>query len=259
MLRIDLTVEDNTAHTLRHVFGKHGVHALGEESLRSSSIDLSGDNRLIVLLDMIDGTDLLARGLSNWCSAMVFFKNGTILAAFIGILNEGIYYATSDREGAYVKRENAIERRVCGPNRSAKMAEASICFYGQKPTNFLAVAEHDALRETLRRMARKESGPRIYNLAGNPMMMRLIDGQRRIDAIFDIEGQMPHDVVPGAWIAQKAGAVLCDISGKRISLGASLLRPAHEDSELRYVLAASKTLAKNLQKVLNTKPIAIKK
>lgn len=257
MLTIDLMVERNTANRLRAAFGgPEKVHVLGEESLRNPGIDLSRDKRLIVLLDMVDGTDLLARGLSNWCSAMVFFKNKKILASFVGIPTEGIFFATDHRDGAFVKPPgNAPFRPVSGPQTRSTLKNASMCFYGQKPKNFLAVAEHPAIINSMKKIrSSPRAGHRIYNLAGNPMMMRMIDGQRKIDAVFDIEGQLPHDVVPGAYIAQKAGAVMRDIQGKTIELARSLLRPAHKASELKYVIAGSKNLTKELLGILSVAP-----
>ncbi|TDA25606.1 MAG: hypothetical protein DSO00_08510, partial [Archaeoglobi archaeon] len=56
----------------------------------------------------------------------------------------------------------------------------------------------------------EEIGFRIYNLAGNPVMVKLVDHRikdaRGIDAVIEIKGQKPHDMAPGAYIALKGGA-----------------------------------------------------
>ena len=93
----------------------------------------------------------------------------------------------------------------------------------------------------------REPKTRIYNLAGMPMMMKMFDsgdGLRRIDAVFDVCGQQPHDMVAGAYIAAKGGATLFDLHGKPINIEQSLLRPAKE--RVRYVLAATRPLAEEL-------------
>jgi fructose-1,6-bisphosphatase/inositol monophosphatase family enzyme len=79
------------------------------------------------------------------------------------------------------------------------------------------------------------------------MMMKLIDPicheAHGIDAVFDVAGQKPHDVVPGAYIALKAGACMRKIDGTTLSLADlenALLRPA--DQRLKYVLTGTAAL-----------------
>jgi hypothetical protein len=142
---------------------------------------------------------------------------------------------------------------VNGPTAITAIEQASVCFYGQKPPNLI---------DTASRALCSSTGPapfRIYTLAGIPMMMKLIDhrvqidGVRGIDAVFDVKGQKPHDVVPGAFIAIKGGATMTDLSGvpiNEVTLEQSLKKPASEDSELRYVLAATDKLCRALQRQL---------
>jgi fructose-1,6-bisphosphatase/inositol monophosphatase family enzyme len=91
---------------------------------------------------------------------------------------------------------------------------------------------------------------RIYNLAGNPMMMSLIEG--KVDAIVETSGQYCHDVVPGFIIALKAGAYLINLdNGCSIDvdvLGKMLSQPS---CKFRYVLACSEELCKELSDLLS--------
>src|ERR1043166_3322529 len=108
----------------------------GEESVTNKE-DFSGRRGDFALADMIDGTDLLERNLSNWCSAAVFFRPNNpegqrIVAACVGVPSGKIYFAHSDREGAFYKLPSEATRRVGGPSEITKLSEASICFYGQK-------------------------------------------------------------------------------------------------------------------------------
>lgn len=251
LLALDLTSESLARDLLLRAYGGTSrIRILGEESLWETSIDLSSESRLVVILDMVDGTDLLARRLSNWCSAMVFLWRREILAAFVGLPGEGIYYATHSDARAFIKPPGRSDAQaVSGPTLDAQLATASISFYGQKAKNFLSLADRRSFREALRKTSKRKPGPRLYNLGGNPMMMRLIDGKRRIDAVIDVEGQLPHDAVPGAFIARRAGATLLDLHGAEIdeaALATALLRPADPASELRYVLAGSRALAREL-------------
>jgi fructose-1,6-bisphosphatase/inositol monophosphatase family enzyme len=73
------------------------------------------------------------------------------------------------------------------------------------------------------------------------MMMNLAIGT--VDVVFDVTGVKPHDLVPGAHIALKAGAFLGDASGRALSeadLANMLLRP--DDDGPPYVLASSEVL-----------------
>lgn len=72
----------------------------GEESI-DETIDLTGNVNIHMLVDMIDGTDLLERGFSNWCSAAVVFdpRGVTILASYVLMRQEletCMYYATRE-------------------------------------------------------------------------------------------------------------------------------------------------------------------
>ncbi len=245
----------------------------GEERLRDRDLNLSEANGLCVLVDAIDGTDLLERGLSNWCCASVFFKpteepGRRIQAAFVGLPNGRVYYATHESVVAFVEtRSTKPHRAVAGPSGIKRLLDASLCFYGQKAENFRSFATTDLLNRVLpprppesdrqSRKALKDGtqtlGPRfrIYNLGGIPMMVSLVDRQvetaSSIDAVVELKGQQPHDVVPGAFLALKGGAFMRKRDGSSFTipdLEQMLLRPAAE--RIAYVLAATNELADDI-------------
>jgi fructose-1,6-bisphosphatase/inositol monophosphatase family enzyme len=268
---VDLMAEQTFISAVTAKFGSHSVNVVGEESLRAS-VDLRQETRTSVLVDMIDGTDLLQRNFSNWCSAIVVFdpKKKQILGTFVAIppaypLRTGwLYFATKDHRPqkkplsiSTAKRDPAIA--LLGPAVDRQLNDATVCSYGQKNANclaLLALAEkviltdwlksHVDQNETRRSQSQEELKFRFYNFAGNPMMVRLADGV--VDAVFDLKGQALHDVVPGAFIALQAGAVMRDpVTGKPITvedLGRKLEQPSTE--RLRYVLAANDRLAEEL-------------
>lgn len=247
---------------------------LGEESLsiKEDANDLTAEKRLVVLLDMVDGTDLLERGLSNWCSAMVFFdpqgaRGRKILAAFIGVQEDGVYYATRDKNEVRKHHFHVPKGRQRDVLLSIKrsyvedLANATICFYGQQVADFVFLAKHGTFVRHLEELVNKHSRAgnplktRVYNLAGNPMMIKMVDGHRRIDAVFDAskEGQAPHDVVAGAYIACKGGAILRGIdTDANIDLEQGVLHPANANYKFRYVLASTSALAVDLCECLRT-------
>ncbi len=260
LLRLDINAEDSFQRLL-HKYQKGrfaSIQVLGEERLRNPDLNLRGRDGVLALVDAVDGTDLVERGLSNWCSGVVFFapsnrKGKRILASCVAVptnsmtpgekprMQVDVYCATPER--VYVHTDGKT-RDVHGCSTTEQMEQASLCFYEQKVSNFLSVAQSRLIRNL------DVAGDfRIYNLGGIPMMLKLIDHFPRIrgvDAVVDLEGQKPHDVVPGAFIAKRAGAVLRDLSGKDIPLGKLedlLLRPASPETQLTYILTGTSGLA----------------
>lgn len=88
---------------------------------------------------------------------------------------------------------------------------------------------------------RKEKVPfRLYNFAGNPMMCRMADGA--LDAVVELFGQKPHDVIPGASIALGAGATLGDLEGNSIGLDDFFGLLTEPDRRIRYIMASTPEL-----------------
>jgi len=245
---IDELCHKYAVYTLKREFGDK-LFIYGEEARTPHS--LASVKRTVAIFDAVDGTDLVARGFQNWCSALVFFHPAEkkILAAVVGHSSGSIYYASS--KGA--RKKTLGDEKTKTTNRSLKrsakeklqLEHASICFYGQKPAAFLAnsAALVDLLQEFGTRMSNKETLRfRLYNFAGNPMMVKIPD--RTVDLVFETRGQRAHDVIPGAYIAIQAGAVLTDLEGKPIDLADSLLSPY---GRLTYILAATGSLAEQLK------------
>jgi fructose-1,6-bisphosphatase/inositol monophosphatase family enzyme len=260
------------------------VLVLGEESLYKEGSDLRNESRTCVLIDMIDGTDLLQRGFSNWCSAVVVFEPAKkqIKAAFVALSSRApyLYFATQEKAGAFKKplvddrptknrrykkkRHTSTPIPLAGPTSDRLLRDASICVYAQKNKNFLELLalgrkrklvswleQHIQLDKRKRKRAQEELKFRFYNLAGNPMMVRLAEGV--VDVVFDLKGQAPHDVVPGAFIALKAKAVFGPPTGKPMMnetvLATKLLEPSKH--RIKYVLAANTRVYREIVKLLS--------
>jgi len=272
-LRIDCYAEDTACKLMEERMEKwqkghfKKLTYFGEESLGEDPF-LADCQTVCVLADAIDGTDLLERGLYNWCSAFIFFyparpHGQKILAAFVGLPTGEVYHARCDKEGAFVSRGSEKAVPVSGPSEVKAVHQASICFYGQKVKNMRATFESGflgGLEQAILGKSDDETTLRLYDLAGIPMMMKLIDHKVKtacgIDVVFDIAGQKPHDVVPGAFIAKKAGAVLKNLKGDDISdndLETLLLKPSAAENELKYVLAATHELGNSVINLLSAK------
>ena len=264
VLKVDLFAEREGRDYLRDRFGNR-IEIRGEES----SLEQVPKDRIAALMDMLDGSDLLERGLGNWCSAVVFFDSARrrVVASVVGLPSRRIYYASASQKGAHVilpkfgDRRQRISHPLHVKSSRVQLKDASVAFYGQKVRNLLSILPpssgflgglsrlaHDLKQEQETPQA---SAFRIYNFGGNPMMLKLAEG--RIDAVFDVQGQQCHDVIPGAYIALKAGAVLRDLEDHDISeetLAAKLENPA---AKLQYVLASNRQLADELVRLLSNR------
>lgn len=261
-LEIDLVAERLCQSILYRTFGNKIKEVYGEEKIANQNIDLSDEQGLIALIDMVDGTDLLKRGLSNWCSAIIFYypSRQQILGAFVGMPLDGIYYAVDGEKRAYkrlykydMKGNKLITKgtqtvALQGTSQIKELKKASVCFYGQKIERLLAISGNKRFSSYLKKLVKEaDLETRIFNFAGNPMMIKLADGY--IDAVFDLKGQYPHDFAPGAYIAKKAGAVLGGLKNQKFDLERYLLRPTQRGSG--YILASTKKLLNEIQTAID--------
>jgi fructose-1,6-bisphosphatase/inositol monophosphatase family enzyme len=262
-LLVDIEAENLCRREFEREF-RGNIFVLGEESLDTYK-EVLREEYVFALVDMLDGTDLFEMNIPLWCSAMVLLdpKVPEIIGAVVGNANGDIYFATAGEKATYVQRTRetggdggSLMEKCKGPSDVESLADARIAFYGQKAGNMLSVIEHKHLSGKLGTL--KEQPFRIYNFAGNPVMLKLVDREfaegevigSGFDAVFDLEGQKLHDMLPGAWLAMQAGAYLCDLNGNELTdkeLAQRLLTP---NETLAYVLASTKKLADELVSVL---------
>lgn len=269
MARVDSTAEDRFKLEIKQNtkgFDGSKVVIYGEESLSNKSIDLTDMRRTCVLVDMIDGTDLLKKDFSNWCSAVVVYSPHLrrIESAYVYTNSEFgrfLYYADSDEnawkikvevDGSIGQESEFVDLKISAC--SVALREASVCVYAQKAKNFLKLLElggNPNFKEAIQAMASGGNGQqfRFYNFAGNPMMARMAED--KVHVVFDLAGQAPHDVVPGAFIALTAGAFMIDLDGNEISkdtLAATLAKPS--STRIKYIVASNKKLAHELLDII---------
>jgi hypothetical protein len=101
----DVLAETMTNARLRSGLKQYNPIIVGEEfgdEALTEDLDFTGRDNLVILLDMIDGTDLFERQLSNWCSAVIIFHPGEeeperrIIASFVALPGEAVYFARRD-------------------------------------------------------------------------------------------------------------------------------------------------------------------
>lgn len=268
-LRVDKYAEDAVAARLSIKFPK--VTVIGEESLKidPSLANLTDHDGVLAVVDIIDGTDLLLRGLSNWCSAISFFcakPQPRILAAHVCDHEGKSFFAHCDDSAAFIQRKphspyvrlsqearprtlhdaciRVIANSDSGPSVVEELAQSSVSFYGQRPSHLFS-----AFTRGFQLATAQTTQCRIYNLGGIPMMLKVANGT--MDGLFRRTGAKPHDFVAGAFIAIKAGAVLRNLSGEAITetdLANCLLTP--DSSGPPYVLTGTEELNRALRAAL---------
>ena len=269
---VDLIADREFATLFRHYDdGRYASVVVTGEERPGDSDSLDGPFGTYVLLDALDGSDLAERGLANWCSAVVFFEvarsTAKIRAAVVGMPPNHVYFATdddprvrvyrnlSDLEGQILANLALEAEEVTGLPPERALSDASLYFYGQKVARLVEVARRPLLAEG--RNIEFEN-LRIYNLGGIPMLVRMCDHQvkraRGVDAVFELSGQRPYDVVPGLFFALKLGATVLDLARPEPSpidisdLEEALLHP--QGVQLRYLAAAHERLANELFPIL---------
>ncbi len=210
----------------------------GEENRDYEGFEVSGDEGIVVLLDMVDGTDLFARDMANWCSAMLFYRASDleVMVAVVGDAFGRIYYATAYEDGAFVLRRGSKIAELIEPAETDELADAYVCFYGQKAGR---------LADAVERATFLAGAKRVYNLGGTPMLVKVADGS--MDGVFELTGQAGHDFAAGAYICAKAGAAVTTLDGNPLldALPQVLRWPARRGPG--YVVAATKSLAKSMR------------
>jgi fructose-1,6-bisphosphatase/inositol monophosphatase family enzyme len=259
--RIDARAEQFARRQLLKAIRIHGLPPrsslpliLGEESLEPGR-DLSEIDDVVGIFDVIDGTDLLRRGLPNWCSVFLFCipRQGRVILSLVADPLGNICYA-GEQMPAFLQAGPDSTRplgiRAVPPREPPSPEEVfkdlGIAFYGQQRLQFRSMAQTDLLFSDGGGHAGLNF--RLYNLGGNPMLVKVATGE--LGAVIDLVGHNPHDCIPGAFIAMKAGAVargatLADPGDWRSldqHFPAALRRPREAVSKLVYIVAANQQI-----------------
>ena len=277
-LRIDI-ISDEEFSTALNEYDRERyrgkIEVYGEER---PGFEPNQDNKVCVLLDALDGSDLAERGLSNWCSAAVFIDHTTeakkVLAAIVGVPPNHVYYA-DENDGVHVFRniadlKGSRDRLILDPEpvkglpRCRPLSEASLYFYGQKANRFCHFAQ-SKLVHRLSGSIEEHSNLRLYNLGGIPMLIRMCDHPvnfaRGVDAVFELQGQKPHDALAGLFFALKSKAKVFRISTDANEHGSEItfdtldnLVNASDEKRLGYLVTAHQELANELLPLLEHSP-----
>jgi hypothetical protein len=110
------------AWEVRQRLGTTPVRLLGEETLRDPNIDLTDWPGLVILSDILDGSDLAERSLSNWCSAatICYPRERRILGTYVAMPDLGAIFCVTETMNVPVRypiRGKGYPKPISGPSR----------------------------------------------------------------------------------------------------------------------------------------------
>ena len=233
---MDLVAEWEVAEGLTRRLRKHHPIVIGEESLRDGFKPDHHHRGHTVLVDAVDGTRLLEHGWSDWCSAVTVFNSASreIICAVVMLANGVCYFASSERTGKCRRIGRSLDYgEISGASLETSRSAATIAFYGYRPSRLETIWNGLAtLRTDLSNY--RDTTSNVFIVGGNPALVRMIDGYRRIDAVIEPFGQALHDLLPGAYICGQAGATLIRSSRASTELwGTNLIKPRYQGGRVR--------------------------
>ena len=214
----DLAADRAVCAYLSHRF-PHPVLLLSEEGEPRRFGD--GEPEFVMVLDPVDGSDNLARGIPLAGIAVALIPSGepiatgTVRYALVGDLFTGDRWVAERGQGAF---RNGIRIR---PTRVTKLEEATVS----------CELNHFAVEARLAGMLSRAQAVRTLGCATRALSM-VADGS--LDAHLDVRGRLtPENFLAPSLVVEEAGGLLTDPEGKAI--------PAIQSLTERYSIVAAAT------------------
>ncbi len=214
----DLAADRAVCAYLSHRF-PHPVLLLSEEGEPRRFGD--GEPEFVMVLDPVDGSDNLARGIPLAGTAVALIPSGgpiavgTVQYALVGDLFTGDRWVAERGQGAF---RNGIRIR---PTRVTKLEEATVS----------CELNHFAVEARLAGMLSRAQAVRTLGCATRALSM-VADGS--LDAHLDVRGRLtPENFLAPSLVVGEAGGLLTDPEGKAI--------PAIQSLTERYSIVAAAT------------------
>jgi myo-inositol-1(or 4)-monophosphatase len=214
----DLAADRAVCAYLSHRF-PHPVLLLSEEGEPRRFGD--GEPEFVMVLDPVDGSDNLARGIPLAGTAVALIPSGgpiavgTVQYALVGDLFTGDRWVAERGQGAF---RNGIRIR---PSRVTKLEEATVS----------CELNHFAVEARLAGMLSRAQAVRTLGCATRALSM-VADGS--LDAHLDVRGRLtPENFLAPSLVVGEAGGLLTDPEGKAI--------PAIQSLTERYSIVAAAT------------------
>lgn len=216
---IDKSTEDLMIASLQKKFAKlPGISAFtifSEEKGISTYPEGAKESEadLVIFIDPIDGTEFVETLQGGWCLMAVYDRKieEVVVAVAGDIFLDRLYWASKSGEvEALDFITHSWFRLDGGPNAKSDLSGARLNFLTTKVSRFQSVAQQTALLDAIGKKGR-------INLSwGSNTIIQVAAGYA--DAAIEFtKGFATYDVLPGLFIAEKAGLTILDLDGNPIS------------------------------------------
>lgn len=213
------------------------------------------DARWVVFIDPVDGTEFVETLQGGWCLVAVYDRQADeVVAAVAGdIFFDRLYWAGRSAEAEAIDFiTHSWFKLDGGPRPRTELAGARVNVLTTKVNRFLAVAGQTRFLEEL---ARKDGR---LNLAwGSNLLIQIAAGYADVGLEFN-KGFATYDILPGLYIAERAGLTLLDLKGNpitsRLDIAAifeAYRRDPKHPARMPFVAAKSPALARQVVELLD--------
>jgi len=216
---IDKATEDLMIASLTKKFGK--VAEISQFTVFSEEAGIvtlpegarEEDSRYVVFIDPIDGTEFAETLQGGWSLLAVYDRHDDeVVAAVAGdIFLDRLYWASRDGVAEALDFiTHSWFKLDGGPNPKSQLSGARVNVLTTKVDRFLSVAQQTALLAAI-----KENDGRINLSWGSNLVIQVAAGYADVGLEFT-KGFATYDILPGLFLAEKAGLTMLDLKGNPI-------------------------------------------
>ena len=172
------------------------------------------DARWVVFVDPIDGTEFAEALQGGWCLLGIYDRLEDEVAVVVAgdIFLDRLFWASRSGDAEALDFiTHSWFRLDGGPNPKPSLAGARVNLLTTKVSRYLAVAQQRALLEAI-----EENDGRINLAWGSNLIIQVAAGYADVGLEF-AKGFATYDILPGLFIAEKAGLTVLDLQGNRLS------------------------------------------
>lgn len=213
-----------------------------------------GEADWIAFIDPVDGTEFVESLQGGWCLLALYNgREDRVEAAVAGdIFLNRLYWASQNglAEGLDFVTHSWFKLDG-GPNPKKDLAGARVNFLTTKVDRFLAVAEKKRLLEAI-----KVNDGRLNLSWGSNTIIQVAAGYADAAVEFH-KGFATYDILPGLFIAERAGLTILDLNGKPLSsridtsaVFSEWQKDPKNPKRIKFVAAKEATLAHQIVELL---------
>ena len=217
---IDKETEDLMLSSLTKKFSKiskFGGFTIFSEELGIQTFpegESENNSRWVIFMDPIDGTEFAENLQGGWCLLGVYDRQlDQVVAVVAGdIFLDRLYWASHSSEAEALDFiTHSWFKLDGGPNPKSNLAGARVNVLTTKVDRFLSVAQQESLLSEI-----KKSDGRLNLSWGSNLIIQVAAGYADVGLEFT-KGFATYDILPGLFLAEKAGLTLLDLEGNPLT------------------------------------------